>query len=160
MSQVIKPGNTRSHLVLLQEMRDFGGAALTTGLADDVVLDFLGEQRRLRVAVGRAYTRFVELQQSHADYLALDEADQIAKAHAGVTNFYAEDTVNPYVPASAAGPWIVTLKGAVIYDCGGYGMLGLGHAPEAALAAMNQPHVMANVMTASVNQVDFVERLR
>ena len=50
MSQVTKPRNTGSHLAYLQEMRDFGGAALTTGLTDDVVLNFLGEQRRLRVA--------------------------------------------------------------------------------------------------------------
>ncbi len=53
----------------------------------------------------------------------------------------------------------MSLKGAVIYDCGGYGMLGLGHVPEVILEAMNQTHVMANIMTATVNQVDFVERL-
>ncbi|MBT8083035.1 MAG: aminotransferase class III-fold pyridoxal phosphate-dependent enzyme, partial [Gammaproteobacteria bacterium] len=59
-----------------------------------------------------------------------------------------------------AGPWIITLKGAVVYDCGGYGMLGLGHAPEAVLDAMNKPHVMANVMTPSLNQFDLTERLK
>ena len=77
-----------------------------------------------------------------------------------MTNFYGDDAVNPYVAASAAGPWVISLKGAVIYDCGGYGMLGLGHAPEAVLDAMNQPHVMANIMTASLSQVEFIERLR
>ncbi|MGB5627540.1 MAG: aminotransferase class III-fold pyridoxal phosphate-dependent enzyme [Woeseiaceae bacterium] len=160
MSQVIKPGNTPSHLEYLQEMRDFGGAPLTTGLSDDVILGFLGEQRRLRVAIERAYARFVELKQSHADYLALDENDQIHQAHAGLTNFYAEDAVNPYVAASAAGPWVVSLKGAVIYDCGGYGMLGLGHAPEAVQEALNKPHVMANIMTANVSQIEFIKSLK
>ena len=141
-------------------MRDFGGAALTTGLADDVILDFLDEHRRLGVAIERAYARFVELKRSHADYLTLDESDQIKQAHAGLTNFYAEDAVNPYVAASAAGPWVVSLKGAVIYDCGGYGMLGLGHAPESVQEALNQPHVMANIMTANLSQVEFIESLR
>lgn len=148
-----------SALARLRTMRDYGGPALTAGVGDDVIAEFLGAHRQLSVAIERAHARFLDLQGTHPDYLALDEADQIAKAHAGVTNFYAEDTVNPYVPAGAAGPWIVSLKGAVIYDCGGYGMLGLGHAPETVLAAMNQPHVMANIMTASVSQVDLVERL-
>jgi len=100
------------------------------------------------------------LQQTHADYLALGEIEQIGQAHEGVTNFYEEDAVNPYVAIAASGPWVISLKGAVIYDCGGYGMLGLGHAPESVVEAMNQPHVMANVMTASVNQLDFIQCLR
>jgi len=142
-------------------MRDFGGAALSSGLANDVIQDFLEDDyHELAEAIERAYARFLELKQSHADYLALDEYDQIRKAHAGLTNFYPEDAVNPYVPASAAGPWIISLKGAVIYDCGGYGMLGLGHAPVSVQEAMNKPHVMANIMTASVNQIEFVKRLR
>jgi acetylornithine/succinyldiaminopimelate/putrescine aminotransferase len=89
----------------------------------------------------------------------MDEADQVKEAQADFTNFYDVKAVNPYVALAGAGPWIVTLKGAVIYDCGGYGMLGFGHAPDAVLDAMNQPHVMANVMTASVSQLDFTESL-
>jgi acetylornithine/succinyldiaminopimelate/putrescine aminotransferase len=160
MSKSTKTGNTRSHLARLQEMRGFGGAALTTGLADDVILEFLDEHRRLGVAIERAYARFDELRRSHADYLTLDESDQIKQAQAGLTNFYAEDAVNPYVAASASGPWVVSLKGAVIYDCGGYGMLGLGHAPESVQEALNQPHVMANIMTANLSQVEFIKSLR
>ncbi|MGB5448934.1 MAG: aminotransferase class III-fold pyridoxal phosphate-dependent enzyme [Woeseiaceae bacterium] len=154
------PKMLESALARLRTMRDYGGPALTTGVGDDVIAEFLGAHRQLSVAIERAYARFQELQKTHPDYLAMDEAGQIAQAHAGLTNFYAADMVNPYVPAGAAGPWVVTLKGAVVYDCGGYGMLGLGHAPQAVLDAMNQPHVMANVMTASVDQVDFVERLK
>jgi len=145
----------------LNEMRNFGGAALTSGLADDVIQDFLDDDYpELAAAIQRAYARFLELKESHADYLALDENDQIKRAQAGITNFYPADAVNPYVAAGAAGPWIISLKGAVIYDCGGYGMLGLGHVPETVLEAMNQPHVMANIMTASVSQMEFIERLR
>jgi len=161
MPQVVDSRSTESQFACLREMRDFGGTALTTGLSDNVIQDFLEDDyHELSVAIERAYARFLELQQSHADFLALDEADQIKQAQAGLTNFYAEDAVNPYVPAGAAGPWIISLKGAVIYDCGGYGMLGIGHAPEPVLAAMNKPHVMANVMTASVNQLEFIKCLR
>ena len=149
-----------SDLTCLKEMREFGGAVMTVGLADDVILEFLPDHPELAVAIKRAYAGFLELQKSHADYLALDESDQISQAHAGLTNFYAEDAVNPYVAVSAAGPWVISLKGAVIYDCGGYGMLGLGHAPAVVREAMNQPHVMANVMTASFSQVEFVECLQ
>ena len=65
----------------------------------------------------------------------------------GITNFYPEDALSPYVPLAACGPWIVTAKGAVVHDSGGYGMLGLGHNPEPVLAACARRQVMANVMT-------------
>ena len=161
MSQAIDARSTDSHLARLLEMRDFGGAAITVGLSNDVIQSFLDAgYQELAVAIERAYTGFLELKLTHAEYLAMDEVDQISAANAGLTNFYADDAVNPYVSVAAAGPWLITLKGAVVYDCGGYGMLGLGHAPEVALDAMNQPHVMANIMTASVSQVDFIDRLR
>jgi glutamate-1-semialdehyde aminotransferase len=62
--------------------------------------------------------------------LDLDEDAQMREVQAGFVNFYAEDAVNPYVALAARGPWVVTLKGAVLHDNGGYGMLGFGHAPE------------------------------
>lgn len=161
MPQVPDPRHSDSHLACLQEMRDFGGAASTSGLANNVIKEFLDDAcQALAVAIDRAYARFVGIKHAHGEFLALDESDQVSQAHAGLTNFYAEDAVNPYIAAGAAGPWVISLKGAVIYDCGGYGMLGLGHAPELVLDAMNQPHVMANVMTASLSQVEFVERLK
>ena len=58
--------------------------------------------------------------------------------------------VNPYVALAARGPWVVTLKGAVVHDTGGYGMLGFGHTPKAVLDALARPQVMANVMTPSI----------
>jgi 4-aminobutyrate aminotransferase-like enzyme len=141
-------------------MRAHGGPAQTVGLTDTVIGEFLEEDTRLALAIERAYAHFKELQDSYADFLALSEVDQVARAQEGLTNFYAQDVVNPYVSAGAAGPWVVSVKGAVIYDCGGYGMLGLGHAPEAVAQAMDQPHVMANVMTPNVSQIEFVESLR
>jgi acetylornithine/succinyldiaminopimelate/putrescine aminotransferase len=141
-------------------MRDFGGAKITRGLTDEIVLDFLKKRADLTMAVDRGYDAFLALKESHADFLVLDENEQIFRSQKGLTNFYSTDGVNPYVAVAAAGPWIVTLKGAVVYDCGGYGMLGFGHAPAAVLDAMSKPHVMANVMTPSISQLDFIERLQ
>jgi len=161
MAHVVETSIIESHLASLSEMRDFGGASLTAGLTDEVIRDFLEcGYRDLSVAIERAYASFLAYKESHAEFLAVSESDQISRAHGGITNFYANDAVNPYVAVSAAGPWVITLKGAVIYDCGGYGMLGLGHAPEVILDAMNQPHVMANIMTANLSQVDFIHRLK
>ena len=160
MSQVASLRNTNSILSRLRDMKEHGGAALTTGLSDEQILGFLEEGRGIVRAVERAYDRFCALKETHPEFLALDESEQIARAHEGLTNFYSADAVNPYIALGAAGPWVVTAKGAVVYDCGGYGMLGLGHAPEAVCKAMDQPHVMANIMTGSVNQADFVSYLR
>jgi acetylornithine/succinyldiaminopimelate/putrescine aminotransferase len=78
---------------------------------------------------------------------------------AGLVNFYPDDAINPYLPAAARGPWIVTLKGAVVHDNGGYGMLGFGHNDPAILAALARPQVMANVMSPSVSQLRFTAAL-
>ncbi len=160
MSQVANFSQHDALLNKLHEMRDFGGPAITRGLTDEIILDFLRESDELAQAIDRGYEAFRRYRETHADFLALGESEQLAAAHAGLTNFYARDAVNPYVAAAGAGPWIVTLKGAVVYDVGGYGMLGLGHAPQQVLDAMNQPHVMANVMTASVHKLDFIDALR
>ena len=160
MSHVATFHNTKSAQGCLQEMREFGGAVQTTGLKDEVIQTFLDERADLALAVERGYARFLELQESRPEFLALDEKEQVRQAHSGLKNFYAKDAVNPYVAVGGAGPWIITLKGAVVYDCGGYGMLGLGHAPPAVLEAMNQPHVMANIMTASANKLDFIAHLK
>ena len=160
VSKVANFKNRQSALSRLKEMRDVGGGRITRGLTDEIVLDFLQERADLAMAIDRGYDAFLALKESHADFLALDESEQILRSQKGLTNFYRPDSVNPYVAVAAAGPWIVTLKGAVVYDCGGYGMMGFGHAPAAVLDAMNKPHVMANVMTPSVNQLDFVGRLQ
>src|SRR5699024_6079181 len=45
------------------------------------------------------------------------------------------------------------LKGAVLHDNGGYGMLGFGHNHPAIAEAMARPQAMANVMTPSIAQL-------
>ena len=160
MSRVVSLTDHHSALGRLQEMRDCGGAAETRGLADEIILDFLADRQDLATAIDRGYEAFLALKESHPDFVALDEREQILQSQEGLTNFYRPEGVNPFVAVAAAGPWIVTLKGAVVYDCGGYGMLGMGHAPAAVLDAMNKPHVMANVMTPSVSQLDMTEHLK
>lgn len=160
MSKAANIGNRQSALSRLKEMRDYGGDRVTRGLTDEIVLDFLKDRQDLATAIDLGYDAFLAFKKSHADFLALDESEQLVRSQKGLTNFYRPDSVNPYVAVAAAGPWIVTLKGAVVYDCGGYGMLGFGHAPAAVLDAMNKPHVMANVMTPSISQRSFIERLQ
>ena len=135
MSTTVTSISKNSYLSRLQEMREHGGAVSTTGIASDVIGEFLRIDDSLGNAIERAWSHYVELRDSNPAFLELDETAQVETAQAGFTNFYDVAAVNPYVAAAAEGPWIVTLKGAVVYDCGGYGMLGLGHAPGAVLDA-------------------------
>jgi acetylornithine/succinyldiaminopimelate/putrescine aminotransferase len=144
----------------LNEMRNHGGPALTTGLSDETLRAFARRDERLAEAVQNAYAAFLRLQEQEPEFLAMDEREQIAYVQGNYVNFYADDAINPYVSLAGNGPWLVSVKGAVLYDVGGYGMLGFGHAPEEILAAMNQPHVMANVMTPNLSQKYLVDRLR
>lgn len=77
-----------------------------------------------------------------------------------ILNFYNKNTVSPYVPLVAKGPWIISNQGKLIYDTGGYGMLGYGHSPDWALNILKKEHVMANVMTPSYEQYLLTEKLR
>lgn len=143
----------------LQTLRQHGGPALTHGLPDDTLLAFAARDPRLEQAVDAALGLFGCLKEEYPELLDKSEAEQLDDIQAGYVNFYPGDAVNPYVALGAKGPWLVTLKGAVLYECGGYGMLGSGHAPDAVLNAMSQPHVMANIMTPSVSQKRFREAL-
>jgi len=160
MAQPANLVDANFYLSRLREMREHGDAAMTTGIDERRISAFLARGPELSRAIVQAYDLFCELKDCRPDLLSLNERQQVAAVQQGIVNFYAIDAVNPYVAAGAAGPWVVTLKGAVVYDCGGYGMLGAGHAPEAVLAAMNQPHVMANIMTPNVSQMTFIEHLR
>lgn len=144
----------------LHKMRNYGGEALTLGLPDDVLVAFAERDARLGEAVEVAWAEFESLCEERAELLALDEASQIREIQGDFVNFYADDAVNPYVGLAGRGPWLVTLKGAVLYDAGGYGMLGFGHNPEAVMAVMNRPHLMANIMTPQISQRKFSNRLR
>lgn len=143
----------------LDTLRRHGGAVRTSGLPDAVVERFADIDPKLAEAVDAAVEEFNRLLDEEPELLAMDEADQITKIQADMVNFYAEDAVSPFVALAARGPWIITLKGAVVHDSGGYGMLGLGHAPEAVLQAMQARHVMANVMTPNVSQKRLTDML-
>jgi acetylornithine/succinyldiaminopimelate/putrescine aminotransferase len=143
----------------LRELREFGGKPRTTGLDDATIERMAANDPLLGQAIAEAVTRHRALRADMNDFLKLDEAAQLAQVQAGFVNFYPDDAISPYLPAAARGPWIVTLKGAVVHDNGGYGMLGFGHNDPAILAAMSQPQVMANVMAPSVAQLRFTAAL-
>jgi len=149
-----------SILKLLGEMRSHGGSNLTSGLSDDVIEQFSERDERLAIAIREAHTQFLQLLDDEPELLAMDEVDQLRLIQQGYVNFYAEDAINPFVSLAANGPWIVSLKGAVLYDTGGYGMLGFGHCPEKVLESMNRRHVMANIMTSNLSQKYLVDLLR
>ncbi|MFC5740360.1 aminotransferase class III-fold pyridoxal phosphate-dependent enzyme [Dyella tabacisoli] len=143
----------------LRELREFGGTPRTTGMDDVSIERFAASYPQLAQAISEAVARHRALRADLSDFLKLDEVEQMAQAQAGFVNFYPDDAVNHYLPAAARGPWVITLKGAVIHDNGGYGMLGFGHNNEAIQTAMSQPQVMANVMTPSVSQLRFAQAL-
>ncbi|MET0618083.1 MAG: aminotransferase class III-fold pyridoxal phosphate-dependent enzyme [Luteibacter sp.] len=145
---------------LLRELRDFGGTARTRGLPVATISRFAATDAALVQAIEEAAAYHQALRADMTDFLRLDEAEQITRLQESLVNFYPDDGVNPYVPAAARGPWVVTLKGAVLHDNGGYGMLGFGHNPEAIIEAMSRPQVMANVMTANVAQARLSQALR
>jgi acetylornithine/succinyldiaminopimelate/putrescine aminotransferase len=144
----------------LNEMRRHGGTVVTRGLPDETIRQFAEQDAGLPEAVAEAHAHFERLKREEPELLALDEREQIREIQSDYVNFYPEDAVNPYVALAARGPWLVTLKGAVMYDTGGYGMLGSGHAPGPVLEAMGRNQVMANIMTPSLSHKHLAERLR
>ncbi len=149
------------HLIdKLNELRQYGGAARTHGLDDASIRRLAGLYPDLVAAIEAAYVAHQEIRQEFAEILALDEAEQLQRVHADYVNFYSEDAVNPFVSLAARGPWLITLKGAVVHDSGGYGMIGFGHAPKPVLEAMNRPHVMANIMTPSLTHLRLSRALK
>ncbi|MEN9311239.1 MAG: hypothetical protein RLY77_1364, partial [Pseudomonadota bacterium] len=136
------------------------GHARTTGLDDATLLDFAGRDPQLAEAAAAAAAEYASIRAEFPALLDLDENAQAQQVQAGFINFYAADAANPYVALAARGPWIVTLKGAVLYDTGGYGMLGLGHTPQVVIDAMTKPQTMANIMTPHVSQLRFANAMR
>ena len=136
------------------------GHARTTGLDDATLARFATTHPQLGEAVNAAAAEYEAIKAEFPELLDLDENTQAERIQAGFVNFYSADTVNPYVAIAARGPWVITLKGAVLHDSGGYGMLGLGHAPEAVIEAMAKPQVMANIMTPNIAQLKFDRAMR
>ncbi len=144
----------------LRLMRDHGGKIRTPGLPDDVIERFARTHPDLVLAIDEAVVRFRRLASEFPELMAMDEEDQAQAIRENYVNFYPDDAVNPYVSLSARGSWIITTRGAVINDCGGYGMLGFGHGPEKILQAMSGNQVMANIMTANFSQLRLARALR
>ena len=145
---------------VLKPLRSHAGKVRTTGLDDATVLRLAERFPELMTAARTAAAQYEAVSKEFADLLDQDEQVQIDAVQAGFINFYPDDAVNPYVAIAASGPWVVTLKGAVVHDSGGYGMLGFGHTPQAVIDAMAKPQVMANVMTPSLSQLRVVRALR
>ena len=144
----------------LMPLRAHGGKRRTIGLDDVVVAKFAASHPELAEAIDAAAAEYEAVKNEFADLLDLDEDAQLRAVQAGYVNFYADDGVNPYVALAARGPWVVTLKGAVLHDSGGYGMLGFGHTPKAVIEAMAKPQAMANIMTPSLSQLRFEKAIR
>jgi acetylornithine/succinyldiaminopimelate/putrescine aminotransferase len=156
----LKEINSMKMLDKLNAMRSHGGPVQTHGLADETLLRTAETDSRLGAAVDAAYTDFLALLEEEPELMALSESDLVVAVQEGFINFYPVDAICPYVALAGNGPWIVSSRGAVLLECGGYGMLGFGHAPAAVLEAMNKPHIMANIMTPSFSQKRLVDALR
>ena len=144
----------------LAPLRAHGGTRLTTGLTDAQIEQLAAGHPDLVSAISAAADEYVRIKDDVSALLDLDEQAQITAMQNGFVNFYADDAVVPYIALAARGPWVVTLKGAVVYDAGGYGMLGFGHTPDDILTAAGKPQVMANIMTPSLSQGRFITALR
>ena len=144
----------------LMEIRRLAGERTTEGLGENELLPVLERDADLRSAIGEALGEARRLAAIDPEGPAVAEDDLCADLQRDYLNFYGDSARSPHAPLAARGPWIVTLHGAVLHDSGGYGMLGLGHAPESVLEVLDRPWVMANVMTPSLSQRRSAERLR
>jgi len=148
-------------LDLLKDIRSHSGTPRTVGLPDAVISAFSTSDPSLVRAIEEAHLAHLALRDEVGSAtLMLNEAELVDALQADFVNFYKPETVNPYIPISARGPWIVTVHGSVLHDNGGYGMLGAGHGPDQIIEAMSKNWVMANVMTPSFSQKRLADALR
>ena len=152
--------NANALLAPLAPLRAHAGTRRTQGLDDATLLRLSANHPELAQAIAAAAAEYERVRGEFADLLDLDEDAQIRAVQAGFVNFYSMDAVNPYIALAARGPWVITLKGAVLHDSGGYGMLGLGHTPDAVIEAMARPQAMANIMTPNLSQLRFDRAMR
>jgi len=144
----------------LKQLRKHCLPPLTKGLTPNQLQRFAGD-RHLAGAINQAEQKFNNLSSEHKELLTtVPEQQLIADLTNGYVNFYGPDACSPYIALAAQGPWVITAHGAVVYDTGGYGMLGLGHNPPELLEVLGQPHVQANIMTPSFSQHNFLQALK
>src|SRR4249919_2341846 len=152
--------NQTNLATILSPLRSHAGALRTHGLDDATLQRLAGKFPELVEAAQAAAEMHAAIKDEFAELLDLDEQAQIDAVQSGFVNFYADDAVSPYVAIAARGPWVITLKGRVLHDSGGYGMLGFGHTPANVIATMSKPQVMANIMSPSLSQLRIVRALR
>ena len=135
--------------------------AMTHGLSDANIERFYKQDPNLGKAIEEAANNFDGLIDEYGmEITTWDESDLISHLQSDYINFYSEATINPYVAIAARGPWVITSRGSVIHDNGGYGMLGGGHGPAEVISSMSKNWVMANVMTPSFSQKRLADRLK
>lgn len=144
----------------LNSIRNYAGTPQTVGINDENIVAFAAKDPSLVAAVDAAIKAHDALKDDFSDALSLNEEALAAQLQKDYVNFYPASHINPYVALAAAGPWMITAHGAVLHDSGGYGMLGLGHAPAHVIETMAQPWVMANIMTPSFSQARLATRLQ
>jgi acetylornithine/succinyldiaminopimelate/putrescine aminotransferase len=148
-----------SVLKKLEIMRNFGGTRATIGLSDSIIEKFSKTSPDLNQAVEIAFKSWENLKSAHGDLLKLNELDLVHLLQKDYVNFYKVEALNPYVPLAGKGPWAITAHGAVVYDCGGYGMLGQGQGPSKIIEAMSENVFMANIMTANFSHKKFADKM-
>ena len=144
----------------LEFLKTQTGKRSVAGLNSAELLQFFAADWQLVTAIEEAHENWRSLPDQYKLLLKQPESEVVNRLQGGIRNFYDSDYLSPFVPLAARGPWIVTTHGAVLYETGGYGMLGLGHAPSEVLSELAKPHVMANVMTSSISQHQLTELLR
>lgn len=131
-----------------------------SSLDKETVNYFLGFDVNLQSALKEASKKYVEVVKKYPEIVEYTEEKLIEYLRENILNFYPLSSASPYVPLAAKGPWIVSFHGGVIYDTGGYGMLGLGHNPDIVLSSLNSKQVMANIMTSSLTHKEMTKALQ
>jgi acetylornithine/succinyldiaminopimelate/putrescine aminotransferase len=144
----------------LQSLREHTVKADSCGLSDSDIDYFYNKDPLLRAVIDDALVQLPIIREEFPEISKLDEIEQVTELGRGLLHFYPVDGLTPYVPIAARGPWIVTVSGGIIYDTGGYGMIGHGHNPSCVLEVLAKPQIMANMMTPAYAQRRFLQRIK
>ena len=142
----------------LAEIRRQTNSEGATTLSDEQIKKFI-EDDDLIYAIRKAYDRLPRKIEEFPEGQKLNEQDFVNLMRNNVLNFYSLDAASTFVPLASEGPWIITYHGGVIYDVGGYGMLGFGQNPRFLKQAFAKDQTMANIMTANLSQYRFTRAL-
>ena len=147
-------------MITINKIRSQHKHKAQSSLSDEVIKSFIASDINLREAITQAEINFNSIMKENPEYLELEESELVQFLGKSVFNMYSPLSTFPYVPLAAKGPWIVTFHGGVVYDLGGYGMLGFGHNPDFLNKTLAKPQVMANFKTRSFSQSNFIEKIK